>query len=351
MSATESKVKTAPKTSKKTLKSAEAEALKVALDAAQVEYVPVSALVKSPLNVRTIPYPAEKVCSMADSIEAIGLLQNLVVHNLPDGRCGVAAGGRRLKALQLLQSENRIDAGYQVMVKKVPDELAVAASMAENEQQMAMHPSEQIAGFRTLAEQGKTPAQIGDLLGFGTRHVQRMLKLTELAPEILAALAKDEITTEHCQALALESDQKRQVEVLESARKRSWNNEVSVSSIRNLITSEEVSTNGDKFRFVGEAAFSPDEIRVDLQQRKPRLCQSASLDTALLENCRTSRSTSAKRKAGHGVMVVLTRFHTTGRTLKSGACMLSRLWNIPKPNQNVLQSWKLWKLRREPQRE
>lgn len=48
MSATESKVKIAPKTSKKTLKSAEAEALKVALDAAQVEYVPVSALVKSP---------------------------------------------------------------------------------------------------------------------------------------------------------------------------------------------------------------------------------------------------------------------------------------------------------------
>ncbi|HCM6108844.1 hypothetical protein FD776_26885 [Klebsiella pneumoniae] len=47
MSATESKVKTAPKTSKKTLKSAEAEALKVALDAAQVEYVPVTALVKS----------------------------------------------------------------------------------------------------------------------------------------------------------------------------------------------------------------------------------------------------------------------------------------------------------------
>lgn len=160
MSATESKVKTAPKTSKKSVKPAEAAALKAALDAAPIEYVPVTALVKSPLNVRTIPYPVEKVRSMADSIEALGLLQNLVVHNLPDGRCGVAAGGRRLKALQLLQSENRIDAGYQVMVKKVPDELAVAASMAENEQQMAMHPSEQIAGFRTLAVQGKTPRRL-----------------------------------------------------------------------------------------------------------------------------------------------------------------------------------------------
>ncbi|HDT6584999.1 TPA: ParB/RepB/Spo0J family partition protein, partial [Raoultella ornithinolytica] len=284
MSATESKVKTAPKTSKKSVKPAEAAALKAALDAAPIEYVPVTALVKSPLNVRTIPYPVEKVRSMADSIEALGLLQNLVVHSLHDGQCGVAAGGRRLKALQLLQSENRIDAGYQVMVKKVPDELAVAASMAENEQQMAMHPSEQIAGFRTLAAQGKTPAQIGDLLGFGTRHVQRMLKLTELAPDILEALAKDEITTEHCQSLALESDQKRQVEVLESARKRSWNNEVSVSSIRNLITSEEVSTNGDKFRFVGEAAFSPEEIRVDLfSSENGGYVKSASLDTALLE--------------------------------------------------------------------
>ncbi len=345
MSATESKVKTAPKTSKKTLKSAEAEALKVALDAAQVEYVPVTALVKSPLNVRTIPYPAEKVCSMADSIEAIGLLQNLVVHNLPDGRCGVAAGGRRLKALQLLQSENRIDAGYQVMVKKVPDELAVAASMAENEQQMAMHPSEQIAGFRTLAEQGKTPAQIGDLLGFGTRHVQRMLKLTELAPEILAALAKDEITTEHCQALALESDQKRQVEVLESARKRS---RIMKHQFPRSVTSL------SQKRFPQTATNSALWERPHSVRMKSGLISSAAKTAAMSKvhrsippcwkNCRTSRSTSAKRKAGHGVMVVLTRFHTTGRTLKSGACMLSRLWNIPKPNQNVLQSWKLWKL-------
>jgi ParB family chromosome partitioning protein len=164
MSATESKVKTAPN-QQKSVKPAEAAALKAALDAAPIEYVPVTALVKSPQR-QDHPYPVEKVRSMADSIEALGLLQNLVVHSLLR-QCGVAAGGRRLKALQLLQSENRIDAGYQVMVKKVPDELAVAASMAENEQQMAMHPSEQIAGFRTLAAQGKTPAQT-DLLGFGT---------------------------------------------------------------------------------------------------------------------------------------------------------------------------------------
>jgi ParB family chromosome partitioning protein len=93
MSVTESKTKTPAKTSKKTVKPAESVALKAALEVAQIEMVPLSALVKSPLNVRIIPYPPESVREMADSILAVGLIQNLVVHSLPDGLSGVAAGG------------------------------------------------------------------------------------------------------------------------------------------------------------------------------------------------------------------------------------------------------------------
>ena len=44
-----------------------------------------------------------------------------------------------------------------------------------------------------------------------------MLKLADLAPVILDALAEDRITTEHCQALALENDTARQVQVFEAA--------------------------------------------------------------------------------------------------------------------------------------
>jgi ParB family chromosome partitioning protein len=55
MSVTESKAKAPVKTSKKSVNPAESAALKAALEAAQVEMVPLSALVKSPLNVRTIP--------------------------------------------------------------------------------------------------------------------------------------------------------------------------------------------------------------------------------------------------------------------------------------------------------
>jgi ParB family chromosome partitioning protein len=155
---------------------------------------------------------------MADSILAVGLIQNLVVHTLPDGLSGVAAGGRRLAALQLLQREQRIDAGHLVIVKRVSDELAVVASMVENNNRVAMHPAEQISGFRTLSEQGKTPAQIGDQLGYSSRHVQRMLKLASLAPELIALLAENTLDVEQCQALSLESDPARQVEVYEQVK-------------------------------------------------------------------------------------------------------------------------------------
>lgn len=253
MSVTESKAKNPAKTSKKAVKPAEAAALKAALEAAQIEMVPLSALVKSPLNVRIIPYPVESVREMADSILAVGLIQNLVVHSLPDGLSGVAAGGRRLAALQLLVSEQRIDAGYLVVVKRVSDDLAVVASMVENNQRAAMHPAEQISGFRTLSEQGKTPAQIGDQLGYSSRHVQRMLKLANLAPELLALLAENKLDVEQCQALSLENDPVRQVEIYQ--RVKAQHSYAPAHMLKRAITDTEIGVNHSRFVFIGREMY------------------------------------------------------------------------------------------------
>ncbi|EKA5694202.1 ParB/RepB/Spo0J family partition protein [Salmonella enterica] len=247
--------------------------------------VPLASLIKSPLNVRTVPYSAESVSELADSIKGVGLLQNLVVHALPGDRYGVAAGGRRLAALNMLAERGIIPADWPVRVKVIPQELATAASMTENGHRRDMHPAEQIAGFRAMAQEGKTPAQIGDLLGYSPRHVQRMLKLADLGPVILDALAEDRITTEHCQALALENDTARQVQVFEAACQSGWGGKPDVRVIRNLITESEVVVAGNsKFRFVGADAFSPDELRTDLfSDDGDGYVDRVALDAALLE--------------------------------------------------------------------
>ncbi|EAB6816770.1 ParB/RepB/Spo0J family partition protein [Escherichia coli] len=284
MSVTESKAKTERKSSRKPAKTQETALSALLAQTAEVS-VPLASLIKSPLNVRSVPYSAESVSELAESIKGVGLLQNLVVHTLPGDRYGVAAGGRRLAALNMLAERGIIPADWPVRVKVIPQELATAASMTENGHRRDMHPAEQIAGFRAMAQEGKTPAQIGDLLGYSPRHVQRMLKLADLAPVILDALSEDRITTEHCQALALENDTARQVQVFEAACQSGWGGKPEVQTIRRLVTESEVAVAGNtKFRFVGADAFSPDELRTDLfSDDEGGYVDCVALDAALLE--------------------------------------------------------------------
>ncbi|WDC23219.1 ParB/RepB/Spo0J family partition protein [Escherichia albertii] len=284
MPVTKCEPETTRKASRKSAKTQETALSALLAQTAEVS-VPLASLIKSPLNVRTVPYSAESVSELAESIKGVGLLQNLVVHTLPGDRYGVAAGGRRLEALNMLAERGILTADWPVRVKVIPQELATAASMTENGHRRDMHPAEQIAGFRAMAQEGKTPAQIGDLLGYSPRHVQRMLKLADLAPVILDALAEDRITTEHCQALALENDTARQVQVFEAACQSGWGGKPEVQTIRRLVTESEVAVAGNsKFRFVGADAFSPDELRTDLfSDDEGGYVDCVALDAALLE--------------------------------------------------------------------
>lgn len=256
MSVAEFKTKASKQSSRKKASPAQdiaPDVLKSILDATPIEYVSIDKLVISDLNARTLPYSKESVRGLAESVATIGLLQNLVVHDMPEGQSGVACGGRRTTALTLLLEENRIRPDDVVPVKRVTRDIAAAASLAENEQRVCMHPAEQITSFRTLAEMGKTASQIGDELGFGSRHVQRMLKLSTLAPSLVKLLAEDKIDMEQCQALCLESDPERQVAVYENVRaKHSW---APAHMLKNQITESEISVTDSRFAFIGREAY------------------------------------------------------------------------------------------------
>jgi ParB family chromosome partitioning protein len=66
-------------------------------------------------------------------------------------------------------------------------------------------------------------------------------------------LAQDELTVEQCQALCLEDDPARQVEVFESV-KASWSN-APAHLIKRAITETEMRTDNAKFRFIGREAY------------------------------------------------------------------------------------------------
>ncbi|CVH22056.1 ParB/RepB/Spo0J family partition protein [Serratia marcescens] len=204
-----------------------AEKIEAALAKAVRKTATLGQLVLTDLNVRKKKSSQASIEGLAASIRSAGLLMNLVVFEMDDGRYGVAAGERRTLALRwLMEQENDADKttpdgivtdDYPVEVLVVSKAMARVVSMMENSQREQMHPADQVTAFRDLSADGQTPAQIGDLLGFSTRHVQRCLRLSTMAPVLLDALADDQITLDQLQALSATDDHQRQCDVWENA--------------------------------------------------------------------------------------------------------------------------------------
>ncbi|MER5002098.1 ParB/RepB/Spo0J family partition protein [Providencia stuartii] len=219
MSTLETIINPKQRKAKKGAKSAQADAIYQALDSMEAHALPLSALVQSELNVRKRPIDEKTLSELADSIQAVGVLQNLVVYPMDNDVYGVAAGQRRLLALQQLVAKGHLASSFPVPVKVVSESDALIISLTENSQREAMHPADQLHAFIELQKTGKNASEIGDLLGFSTHHVKKCLRLANMAPELLAELDADNITLDQLQALAGTPDHERQVMV--------WNNAMS----------------------------------------------------------------------------------------------------------------------------
>ncbi|MGP2990122.1 ParB/RepB/Spo0J family partition protein [Serratia marcescens] len=265
MSMTESKAPTKGKTTrpaKTTKKNALSEKIEAALAKAVRKTATLGQLVLTDLNVRKKKSSQASIEGLAASIRSAGLLMNLVVFEMEDGRYGVAAGERRTLALRWLMEQEKdadkttpdgvVTEDYPVEVLVVSKAMARVVSMMENSQREQMHPADQVTAFRDLSADGQTPAQIGDLLGFSTRHVQRCLRLATMAPVLLDALADDQITLDQLQALSATDDHQRQCDVWDNAH--GW--AAAPQHLREAVLKGEVSAkDNNQLAFVGREIY------------------------------------------------------------------------------------------------
>ncbi len=95
--------------------------------------VPFRKLVASTENVRTTPAEEEATRQLAASIQAVGLLQSLVVQPAARGKFAVVAGERRYSALTLLHDAGQIPQSYKVPCRLLPKGAdTTEVSLAEN---------------------------------------------------------------------------------------------------------------------------------------------------------------------------------------------------------------------------
>lgn len=115
---------------------------------------------------------------LADSIRSCGLLQPITVRPV-EGAYQIIAGERRFRATQLA-GLTVIDA---MVIDGVADEQAFVLATLENVARRDMRPIEEAHAYAAISAMGKTPEEIGALVGKAAFAVSWRLELLNLAAE------------------------------------------------------------------------------------------------------------------------------------------------------------------------
>jgi ParB family chromosome partitioning protein len=209
--------------------------------------IPLDHLALSPKNVRKTD--ADSVDDLLASIPVHGLIQSLAVEaGAKKGKFLVIAGGRRLKALQILAKEKIIAKDFPVPCRLVTSE-AEALSIAENVIRAPMHSADQFEAFAALITAGKSVEEVANAYGVSETIVKKRMKLAAVAPEIIAAYRADELKFEQVAAYAVEDSHDRQRAVFAA------NPDAHSSLIRRMLTEGEVTLADKRVKFVGIDAY------------------------------------------------------------------------------------------------
>jgi ParB family chromosome partitioning protein len=155
--------------------------------------------------------------TLAGSIETCGLLQNLGGLQGDNGKIGIVAGGRRLRALALLaETSPSLD-----LVTSIPVLLAADAAQAEmwanaeNTARADLDPADEIRAYGRMADTGATADVIASAFGVTVVHVKGRLKLAILPEAALDALKAKNISLSSAQKLTTANEEKLVLEAIQ----------------------------------------------------------------------------------------------------------------------------------------
>src|ERR1700729_480396 len=174
--------------------------------------VPISHIRPSAFQPRT-HFNEESMASLAASIREVGLLQPVLVRDLPDepGSYELIAGERRWRAARR--------AGLQtipVLVQVADDVASLEQALVENLHRVDLNALEEAAAYQQLIDEfGLTHEQVATRMGKGRATVTNTLRLLQLPAGAQRALAERTISAGHARALLGTPDRTLQEKLVE----------------------------------------------------------------------------------------------------------------------------------------
>ena len=221
----------------------------------ETRLIPLRLLRHDDTNVRgnaSDPATTQADAELVASIKAHGLLDNLVVTPRAKTLFGVAAGARRLRALQVLAADKHIPKNHPVPCLVIDNDAAAESSLVENSVRIVMHPADQVRAFSRLAAEDATSQEIAARFGLAERTVQKRMRLGGLASEILDAYRAGQIKAETAEAFATTADVDFQRIVFEALKERG---QLYGHNVRHALAQRQLRSDSPIARFVGLDAY------------------------------------------------------------------------------------------------
>jgi len=134
---------------------------------------------------------------LAASIKSQGVVQPIVVRSLTGGNYEIIAGERRWRAAQIAGLPT-----IPAVIRRVPDEAAIAIALIENIQRENLNPVEEAGALQRLIDEfGMTHQRVADAVGRSRAAVTNLLRLLSLNGELRGLLESGRMDMGHARAL------------------------------------------------------------------------------------------------------------------------------------------------------
>lgn len=140
----------------------------------------------------------EALTELAESIQAHGMLQPIVVRPIGERRYQIVAGERRWRAAKRIGLSE-----VPVIIRELTDHEASQIALIENLQRENLNPIEEAAGYQALMQQfDMTQEEVAKTVGRSRSTIANSLRLLNLPVLVQDYLEKGKISAGHAKALA-----------------------------------------------------------------------------------------------------------------------------------------------------
>ena len=179
--------------------------------------IPVGDLSPNP-NQPRVYFDEESLSDLSASIREIGVLQPLLVRQLPDGSYQLIAGERRWRAAQKAGLTT-----VPAVVKTTDDMASVEQALVENLHRQDLAPLEEAGAYQQLIDDfSLTHDDVAKRVGKSRSSITNSLRLLTLPAAIQAFLADGRLSAGHAKALLGSPDRAFQEQLARRAATEGW---------------------------------------------------------------------------------------------------------------------------------